>query len=157
MAAGFDFWGQYPHPGISRKLTREGAAVSSRNSPRIRSPLGGTAERGGAGRRLCRSRADTAKRRRCASAGRTRARRCVGRHGGRFRRGKPGRSFRAAGRQRGAGGAWPRGAHKGRVSGATARGGHVPGGGARAVYGGFPGRTRGRRKPGGGIRRAGRV
>ena len=26
---------------------------------------------------------------------------------------------------------------------------------ARAVYGGFPGRTRGRRKPGGGIRRAG--
>ena len=34
---------------------------------------------------------------------------------------------------------------------------NVPGGGARAVYGGFPGRTRGRRKPGGGIRRAGRV
>ena len=71
--------------------------------------------------------------------------RYAGRHGGRFRRGKPGRSFRAAGRQRGAGGAWPRGAHKGRVSGATARGGHVPGGGARAVYGGFPGRTRGGR------------
>lgn len=81
----------------------------------------------------------------------------AGRHGGRFRRWKPGRSFRAAGRQRGAGGAWPRGAHKGRVSGATALGGHVAGRRARAVYGGFPGRTRGRRKPGGGIRRAGRV
>lgn len=89
--------------------------------------------------------------------------RCAGRHGGRFRRGKPGRSFRAAGRQRGAGGAWPRGAHKGRVSGATARCGHVVGrrsaGGIRrlfgadagkarpgaAVYGGRAGYSRGRR------------
>ena len=157
------FWNQYPHPGILRKFAREGAAVSSRNSSRIRSPLGGTAERGGAGRRLCRSRADTAKRRRCASAGRTRARRCVGRHGGRFRRGKPGRSFRAAGRQRGAGGAWPRGAHKGRVSGATARGGQTCRAAGRgrytaafrggrgegvsraAVYGGRDGYSRGRR------------
>ena len=64
---------QHPHPGILRKFTREGAAVSSRNSPRIRSPLGGTAERSGAVRRLCRSRAGAAKRRWCASAGRTRA------------------------------------------------------------------------------------
>ena len=145
-AADFCFLGRYPHPGILRKFAREGAAVSSRYSPRIRSPLGGhtgtrRAQRGGcAGVKRA-----AAHWRRCASAGRTRARRCVGRHGGRFRRGKPGRSFRAAGRQRGAGGAWPRGAHKGRVAGATARGGHVPGGGARAVYGGFPGRTRGRR------------
>lgn len=35
--------------------------------------------------------------------------------------------------------------------------GTFPGSGARAVYGGFPGRTRGRRGPGGAIRRAGRV
>ena len=65
--------------------------------------------------------------------------RYAGRHGGRFRRGKPGRSFRAAGRQRGAGGAWPRGAHKGRVAGATARGGRVAGrrgaGGIRRLSG----------------------
>ena len=40
---------QYPHPGILRKFTREGAAVSSRYSPRIRSPLGVTPERGGRG------------------------------------------------------------------------------------------------------------
>ena len=26
------FWNQYPHPGILRKFTREGAAVSSWNS-----------------------------------------------------------------------------------------------------------------------------
>ena len=89
--------------------------------------------------------------------------RYAGRHGGRFRRGKPGRSFRAAGRQRGAGGAWPRGAHKGRVAGATARGGRVAGrrgaGGIRrlsgvdagkaragaAVYGGRDGYNRWRR------------
>lgn len=70
----------------------------------------------------------------------------AGRHGGRFRRGKPGRSFRAAGRQRGAGGAWPRGAHKGRVSGATARCGHVAGrrgaGGIRRLSGADAGKAR---------------
>mgnify|MGYP004475739521 CR=1 FL=1 len=76
---------------------------------------------------------------------------------------KPGPFRQAAGRQRGAGEAWPRGAHKGRVSGATARGGHVSGqrgaGGIRrlsgadaekarpgaAVYGGRAGYSRGRR------------
>ena len=89
--------------------------------------------------------------------------RYAGRNGGRFRRGKPGRSYQATGCQRGAGGAWPRGAHKGRVSGATARGGRVAGrrgaGGIRrlsgvdagkaragaAVYGGRGGYSRGRR------------
>ncbi len=72
--------------------------------------------------------------------------RYAGRHGGRFRRGKPERSFRAAGRQRGAGGAWPRGAHKGRVSGATARCGHVVGrrsaGGIRRLFGADAGKAR---------------
>lgn len=48
-AAVFDFWCDTPHPGILRKFTREGAAVSCRYSPRIRSPLGATPERGGRG------------------------------------------------------------------------------------------------------------
>ena len=38
-----------PHPGILRKFAREGAAASCQYSPRIRSPLGGTPERGGHG------------------------------------------------------------------------------------------------------------
>ena len=79
-------------------------------------------------------------------AGATRRGRCAGRSGGRFRRGKPGRSFRAAGHQRGAGGAWPREPHKGRVSGATARGGHVSGrrgaGGIRRLSGADAGKAR---------------
>lgn len=33
------FWAGYPHPPISRKLTREGGAVSSERSVEIRSPL----------------------------------------------------------------------------------------------------------------------
>ena len=52
---------------------------------------------------------------------------------------KPGPFRQAAGRQQGACGAWPREAHKGRVSGATARGGHVSGqrgaGGIRRLSG----------------------
>lgn len=122
-------------------------------------------------RRLCRSRAGAAKRRRCASAGTARAvfagaaraRRCAGRRGGCFRgtesRSLPPRLRQEAGRGR----AWPREAHKGRVAGATARCGHVAGrrgtGGIRrlsgvdagkaragaAVYGGRDGYNRGRR------------
>lgn len=153
-----------------RKFTREGAAVSGRYSPRIRSPLGGTAERSGAVRRLCRSRAGAAKRRRCASAGAARAfagaaraRRCVWRRDGCFR-GAESRSL-PSGRRReaGRGRAWPREAHKGRVAGAAARGGHMAGrrgtGGIRrlsgvdagkaragaAVYGGRDGYNRWRR------------
>lgn len=48
-AADFDFLGDTPHPGILRKFAREGSAVSCRYSPRIRSPLGATPERGGRG------------------------------------------------------------------------------------------------------------
>ncbi len=158
-------FGAIPPPRNFAKIRTRGGRGLQPEQPKDSIPPWGHSGTRRRGRRLCRSRAGAAKRRWCASAGRTRGAfagtagngHYAGRHGGRFRRGKPGRSCRAAGRQRGAGGAWPRGAHKGRVSGATARGGHVPGGGARAVYGGFPGRTRGRRKPGGGIRRAGRV
>lgn len=45
------FFGRYPHPGILRKFAREGGAVSCRYSPRIRSPLGATPERGAGGLR----------------------------------------------------------------------------------------------------------
>ena len=84
-AADFDFWGHTPHPGISRKFAREGAAVSCQYSPRIRSPLGGTPERAGVKRAA-------AHWRRCASAGAARAvfagaaraRRSAGRHGERL-------------------------------------------------------------------------
>ena len=65
---------QHPHPGILRKFAREGAAVSSRYSPRIRSPLGSRRNAAGSARRLCRSQAGggalaAAHWRRCASAG----------------------------------------------------------------------------------------
>ena len=45
----------------------------------------------------------------------------------------------------GRGRAWPREAHKGRVAGAAARGGHVAGRRGAGGLRGFPGRTRGRR------------
>ena len=100
------------------------------------------------------SRRNAAERRRCALAGRTRAgfrrggaRRTLCRAERRaFSARKPGPFRQAAGRQRGAGGAWPRGAHKGRVSGATARGGHVSGrrgaGGIRRLSGADAGKAR---------------
>ena len=153
-AADFCFLGRYPHPGILRKFAREGAAVSSRYSPRIRSPLGGhtgtrRAQRGGcAGVKRA-----AAHWRRCASAGAARAS---------FRRGDAGKAqCRAArralpgagsrslpsGRRREAGRrrAWPREAHKGRVAGAAARGGHVAGRRGAGGLRGFPGQTWGRR------------
>lgn len=146
-------FGAIPPPRNFAKIHARGGRGLQPEQPKDSIPPWGHSGTRRRGRRLCRSRAGAAKRRRCASAGRTRAvfagtaraRRCVGRHGGRFRRGKPGRSFRAAGRQRGAGGAWPRGAHKGRVSGATARCGHVAGrrgaGGIRRLSGADAGKT----------------
>ena len=128
--------------------------VSCRYSPRIRSPLGGTAERGGAGRRLCRSQAGGGRTgggvprrawRGWRFAGAMRARRCVGQRGGRFRgagsRSLPSKQRREAGHGR----AWPRQAYKGRVAGAAARGGHVAGRCGTGGFRGSPGRTRGRR------------
>ena|GEM_PF-6065375 len=47
----FDFWGVTPGSRISRKFTREGAAVPSKPRPGIRSPLGARAVRPGAGAR----------------------------------------------------------------------------------------------------------
>ena len=93
-AADFDFLGDTPHPGILRKFAREGAAVSCRYSPRIRSPLGVTPERGERGAAAV---PESSGRRRTGGgvprrawrgrrfAGATRARRCVGQRGGRFR------------------------------------------------------------------------
>ena len=159
-------FGAIPPPRNFAKIHARGGRGLQPEQPKDSIPLGGTAERGGAGGG-------------CAGAGRARQKggdvlrrggrgrafagtaangRYAGRHGGRFRRGKPGRSFRAAGRQRGAGGAWPRGAHKGRVSGATARCGHVC---RAAERGRYTAAFRGGRGEGaawgGGIRRAGRV
>lgn len=83
--------------------------------------------------------------------------RCARRHGGRFRRGSRG----LFARRRAANGARARLGRVGPTKAACRarrRGaGTFPGSGARAVYGGFPGRTRRRRGPGGAIRRAGRV
>lgn len=158
-AADFDFWGDTPTPGILRNFTREGAAVSSRYSPRIRSPLGVTPERGGRGAAAV---PESSGRRRTGGGVPRRARR------GRFspgRRGQgavPGGAAGASG-ARGAGAFLPGGGGKpgaggiGRVRRTKAawrarrRGaGTWPGGAARAVCGagglrGFPGRTRGKR------------
>lgn len=165
-AADFCFLGRYPHPGILRKFAREGAAVSCRYSPRIRSPLGVTPERGGRGAAAV---PESSGRRRTGGGVPRRTQR------GRFRRGGAGKAqCRAArralpgagsrslpsGRRREAGRrrACPREAHKGRVAGATARCGHV----CRAAgHGRYTAAFRGRRGEGacrgGGIRRAGRV
>lgn len=43
----FDFWGVTPGSQISRKFTREGAAVPSKPRPGIRSPLGGAGRSAG--------------------------------------------------------------------------------------------------------------
>ena len=116
-------------------------------------PWGPHRNAAGAARRLCRSQA----------GGGALAAVCLGGRGaGGFRRGgarrtlcraerrafsarKPGPFRQAAGRQRGAGGAWLRGAHKGRVSGATARGGRVAGrrgaGGIRRLSGADAGKA----------------
>lgn len=86
--------GRYPHPGILRKFTQEGAAVSSRYSPRIRSPLGVTPERGGrgaaavpesSGRRRTGGGVPRRARRGRRFAGAARARHSARRQGGRFR------------------------------------------------------------------------
>lgn len=155
-AADFDFWGDTPTPEFCENSRERGPRSPAGTAQGFDPPLGphrSAAGTGGgcAGAGRVRRKGGGVPRR--AGRGRAfawtaRARRSARRRGGRFRRWKPGRSLRAAGRQRDAGGAWPRGAHKGRVSGAAALGGHVAGRRARAVYGGFPGRTRGRRKPG---------
>ena len=147
-------FGAIPPPRNFAKIRTRGGRGLLAEQPKDSIPPWGTAERGGAGRRLCRSRAGAAERRRCASAGRTRAgfrrggaRRTLCRAERRaFSARKPGPFRQAAGRQRGTGGAWLRGAHKGRVSGATARGGRVAGrrgaGGIRRLSGVDAGKAR---------------
>ena len=83
-----------------------------------------------------------------AFAGTAGSGRCTGRSGGRFRGGKPGRSYQAAGRKRGTGGLGRVRPTKAACRARWREAGTFPGGGARAVHGGFPGRTRGRRGPG---------
>lgn len=147
-------FGAIPPPRNFAKIRTRGGRGLQPEQPKDSIPLGGTAERGGAGRRLCRSRVGAAERRRCAAAGRTRAgfssgRRaaggCAGRHGGRFRRG---RGLAAWGPQRprvgrdGAGRARFRAAGRGRYT-AAFRGGRGEGAGRAALYGGRAGYIRG--------------
>lgn len=132
--------GRCPHPGILRKFAREGAAVSSRYSPRIRSPLGVTPERGGRG-------ADGLRRSQ-AGGGALEAVCLGGRGAGGFRRG----GAAGASGARGAGAFLPGGGGKpgagglGRVRRTKAAwrarrcgAGMWPGGAARAVCGAFRG------------------
>lgn len=117
-------------------------------------PLGAHRSAAGMARAVCTGvKRAAAHWRRCASAGAARAvfagaaraRRSAGRRGGRFR--DAGSRSLPSGRRReaGHGRAWPREAHKDRVAGAAARGGHVAGRCGTGGFRGFPGRKRGRR------------
>ena len=151
----FHFWGLYPGSRISRKFTREGAAVPSKPRPGIRSPLGGRGPfgRGGAarGRRAFY----------CARVGRRRA------FGGRAGRGARRRLPAGRRRARPGGGAAKNGAAPARAQGGGTRGGRGRAGravarrrggrggaGAHGVKSGGPG---GRGGPGAGAKSAGRA
>ena len=102
----FDFWGVTPGSRISRKFTREGAAVPSKPRPGIRSPLGGAGRSaGGRGAGTAGGAARAARfflRAGGAAAGLRRARRARGAAAA-SRRAKAG----GAGRRRGKNGAAP--------------------------------------------------
>ena len=155
----FDFWGVTPGSRISRKFTREGAAVPSKPRPEIRSPLGG-AGRSAGGRGA--GAAGPRRGRRaffCARAGRRRA--FGGRAGrgarrrlpaGRRRAGPGGGTAKTGRRLRGRRGT--RGG-RGRAGRAVARRrGGRRGAGAHGVKSGGPG---GRDGPGAGAKSAGRA
>lgn len=135
----FDFWGVTPGSRISRKFTREGAAVPSKPRPGIRSPLGG------AGRSAGGRGAGTA-------GGAARAARFFLRAGGAaagLRGARRARGAAAASRRAKAGGA---GRRRGKNGAAPVR--------AQGACGGAGGAARGHTGPnppgGGGARRAGR-
>lgn len=162
-------FGAIPPPRNFAKIRTRGGRGLQPEQPKDSIPPWGHSGTRRRGRRLCRSRAGAAKRRWCASAGRTRAgfssgRRaaggCAGRHGGRFRRGSRGfspgggpptgrgRGLAAWGPQRprvgrdGAGRARFRAAGRGRYT-AAFRGGRGEGAGRAALYGGRAGYIRG--------------
>ena len=151
------FLGNTPHPGISRKFTQEGAAVSSRNRRRIRSPPWGHSrtrrrgavavpEPGGRGGKaaVCLGGPGTDG----LSPGRRGAGAVPGEVAGVFGAGNrsvPIRRRIANGARAGLGRVSPT---KAACRARRREAGTFPGGGARAVYVGFPGRTRGRRGPG---------
>ena len=155
-AADFDFWGNTPTPEFCENSHERGPRSPAGTAEGFDPPLGAqrsAAARGGgcAGAGWARWkdggvpwRAGRGR----AFAGAARGGRCAGRNGGRFRRGSRGLSARrraANGARAGLGRVGPTKA----ACWARRRGaGTFPGDGARAVYGGFPGRTRGRRGPG---------
>ena len=166
-AADFDFWGDTPTPEFCENSHERGAAVSCRYSPRIRSPLGGTPERGGRGA--------SGLRRNQAGGGALAAVCPGGRGAGAFRRGGAGKAqCRAAAGASGArragaflpgGGGKPGAGGLGRVRRTKAawrarrRGaGTWPGSAARAVFGAFRGgRGEGAAGSGRGAARPGRL
>lgn len=158
-------FGAIPPPRNFAKIRTRGGRGLQPEQPKDSIPPWGHSGTRRRGRRLCRSRAGAAKRRWCASAGRTRAGFC--RDGGERALCRAAQRALSAleagaflpgggpptGRGRGLAAWGPQRPRVGRGGAGRARAGRR----ARAVYGGFPGRTRERRKPGGGIRRAGRV
>lgn len=153
-AADFDFLGDTPTPEFCENSRERGPRSPAGTAQGFDPPLGPHRSAAGTARTVCAGvKRAAAHWRRCASAGAAqavfagaaRARRCAGRRGERFRgagsRSLPSGRRREAGRER----AWPREAHKGRVAGAAARGGHVAGRRGAGGLRGFPGRTRGRR------------
>ena len=141
----FDFWGVTPGSRISRKFTREGAAVPSKPRPGIRSPLGG------AGRSAGGRGAGTA-------GGAARAARFFLRAGGAaagLRRARRARGAAAASRRAKAGGA---GQRRGEKKGGACAGTGGPRRARARRAGGCPAAGRAARRGGtrGQIRRAGR-
>lgn len=146
--------GPIPPPRNFAKIHARGGRGLQPEQPKDSIPPWGHSGTRRRGRRLCRSRAGAAKRRWCASAGWTRAGFC--RDGGERALCRAARRALSA-REAGAflpGGGPPTGRGRGlaawgpqrpRVGRDGAGQACWPGGGARAVYGGFPGRTRGRR------------
>ena len=162
----FLFWARIPPPRNFAKIHARGGRGLQRSQPKDLSPPWGhsrTRQRGAAAVPEPDGRSAKA----AVSLGWPGAGRafagayCAGRRGrrggGRFRGGEAG-AFFPVGKKPGRGGAWPRGAHKGRTLGAAARGGHGYRAAGRGRYTAAfrGGRGEGRRYTAGGARIAGR-
>lgn len=160
------FWARIPPPRNFAKIHARGGRGLQRSQPKDLSPPwghSGTRRRGAAavpepGGRGAKAAVSLG----WPGAGRAFAGAyCAGRRGrrggGRFRGGGAG-AFFPVGKKPGRGGAWPRGAHKGRTLGAAARGGHGYRAAGRGRYTAAfrGGRGEGRQYTAGGARIAGR-
>lgn len=153
-AADFDFWGDTPTPEFCENSHERGPRSPAGTAQGFDPPLGHTGTRRARRERFA---PESSGRRRTGGGVPRRARRrrfSPGRRGqGAVPDGAAGASgargagafLPGGGGGAGRGRAWPREAHKGRVAGAAARGGHVAGRRGAGGLRGFPGRTRGRR------------